>query len=96
MRGRWSSLVTSIRRSHKYLEMYHFWYVTCAPIGPYGASPTPIISLSAVDAPPDPRLFWRKVKLSFDVLNELEENGKSALTNGAYPHHIRRVNRPLR
>jgi len=35
---------------------------------------------SAADTPPDLRAFWRKVGLSFNVLKELEENAKSALT----------------
>jgi len=34
---------------------------------------------SVDDSPPDLRVFWRKVELSFDVLNELEENAKGAL-----------------
>lgn len=38
---------------------------------------------SAVDAPPDLRLFWRKVDLSSNVLNELQENAKGVLTNGS-------------
>jgi len=37
---------------------------------------------SAADAPPDLRVFWRKVELSFNVIKELEENANSTLTNG--------------
>ena len=32
--------------------------------------------------PPDLRVFWRKVELSFDVLKNLEENVTSTLTGG--------------
>lgn len=37
---------------------------------------------SAADAPPDLRVFWRKVELSFNILKELEENANSTYTNG--------------
>ena len=37
---------------------------------------------SAADAPPDLRVFWRKVELSFGVLKELEENANSTYTGG--------------
>ena len=37
---------------------------------------------SAADVPPDLRVFWRKVELSFDVLKNLEENVTSTLTGG--------------
>jgi len=38
---------------------------------------------SATDAPPDLRVFWKKVELSFNVIKELEENANNALTNGS-------------
>lgn len=37
---------------------------------------------SAADAPPDLRVFWKKVELSVNVLKELEEHVNAALTYG--------------
>jgi hypothetical protein len=37
---------------------------------------------STADAPPDLRVFWKRVGLSFDVLKELEENASGAFTSG--------------
>ena len=37
---------------------------------------------SAASAPPNLRVFWRKVELSFDVLRNLEENANSASVGG--------------
>ena len=37
---------------------------------------------SAADAPPDLRVFWRKVELSFNILKELGENANNSYTNG--------------
>jgi len=37
---------------------------------------------SAADAPPDLRVFWRKVELSFNVLKELEQNASDTYTSG--------------
>ena len=37
---------------------------------------------SVADAPPDLRVFWRKVELSFNVLKELDEHASGALTSG--------------
>ena len=45
---------------------------------------------SPADAPPDLRVFWRKVELSYKVLKELEENAKSVLTSGSVSPTSRR------
>lgn len=37
---------------------------------------------SAADAPPDLRIFWRKVELSISVLKELEENANNTFSSG--------------
>lgn len=37
---------------------------------------------STADVPPDLRVFWRKVELSFSVLKNLEENANGPLTGG--------------
>ena len=40
---------------------------------------------STADMPPNLRAFGRKVELSFNVLENLEENATSALTGGSIP-----------
>jgi hypothetical protein len=37
---------------------------------------------SAADAPPDLRVFWRKVELSFNILKDLEENANNIYASG--------------
>ena len=40
---------------------------------------------SAADAPPDLRVFWRKVELSFDVLRNLDENTSNSTGGNVSP-----------
>ena len=48
---------------------------------------------STVNPPPNLRIFWRKVELSFDVLKNLEENTNSALAGGNISPVIRKKGR---